>query len=379
MKQKLSLKEKILYRFVFSEGRVYRHFYSRFLIAGVDLDRIHRVVRRIRSFFDWCAEWSREGALLERLAEEALSKGNVFTARRLFHEAAGCFHIGQHIYFLDLQEKNQAQEKVRVNYKRAIELYDEAERPIQVAIPFRNATIPGYLRLAKKPKRPLVVQINGLDNLKEIENHWAASVLLDAGFNVFAFDGPGQGEMRKSMPMIPDYEKAVSAIIDWFEENNRHDHLDLGRIGTIGMSFGGYLSPRSAAFDRRISCAVSIGGLGYLKADSIRGVNPIWIRELLYATAFGTMTDAAEELDRIDIRTAPPMDRPLLVVHGGKDRVVPHPRRQAEYLMDWAAGEKELKWYPDGEHCNVNYFDEIYPYAVDWLSKHLLNSAAQSS
>ena len=37
------------------------------------------------------------------------------------------------------------------------------------------------------------------------------------------------------------YEKAVSAIIDWLEHNNRYN-FDLKRIGTSGWSFGGYLT-----------------------------------------------------------------------------------------------------------------------------------------
>ena len=133
---KLSIKEKIIYRFIFNEKRVYKHWYNRFLLSGADLDCIRRVMPRIKNFYRWCAEWSKEGEKLEKLAEEALSQGNVYSARCLFHEAAACFHIGQHIYFLDIERKNEAQERARENYKRAIELYDEAERPIRIEIPF---------------------------------------------------------------------------------------------------------------------------------------------------------------------------------------------------------------------------------------------------
>ena len=44
-------------------------------------------------------------------------------------------------------------------------------------------------------------------------------------------------------------------------------------------------------------------------------------------------------------------------------------REQVECIMDWAIGEKELKYYPDGEHCCANYFDEVIPYSIDWLRK----------
>jgi len=368
--EKVSVKEKVIYRFILSEKRVYRHWYTRFLICGVDLARIRRVVSRIKNFYMWCSEWSKEGESLLKLAEDALSNGNTYTARCLFHEAAGCFHIGQHIYFIDLELKEKAQEKARESYRRAIELYDEDKRPIRIEIPFRGTVIPGYLRLTEQPNRPLIIQINGLDNIKEIESHYLGGLLVEEGFNLFTFDGPGQGEMWKNMKMIPDYEKAVSAIIDWLEKNNKYD-IDLKRIGASGFSFGGYLAPRAAAFDKRISCAVGNGGVGFIKLDMTKRVNPIWVKDLLYVTGFKSIEEAKDNWGDIDIRKAPPLERPLLIIHGGKDVVVPNPKEQVDYIMDWAVGEKELKWYPDGEHCCANYFDEVLPYSLDWFRKHL--------
>jgi alpha-beta hydrolase superfamily lysophospholipase len=360
-----------MYRFILDENRVYKHWYGRFLLCGVDLDRIRRVVKRIRNFYEWCGEWSKEGREVEKLAENALSNGNTLTARRLFHEAAGCFHVGQHVNFFDVKRKTEAQERVRENYRRAIELYDEEQRPIRIEIAFRGTVIPGYLRLVRKRSRPLVILINGGDNVKEVENHYLGSLLLDAGLASFAFDGPGQGEMWKNMKMIPDYEKAVSAIIDWFE-GNREYRIDLHRIGACGMSLGGYLSPRAAAFDKRISCAVGNGGFGHLnlKTDA-KKLSPLIVREILHITGFENIEEAAAELGSIDIKQAQPLDRPLLFIQGGEDKVIPNPKEQADYIMDWAVGEKELRFYPDGEHCCGNYFDEAIPYIVDWLRKHL--------
>ena len=369
--EKLSVKERIIYRFILSEKRVYRHWYTRFLICGVNLARIRRVVSRIKNFYGWCVEWVKEGETLYEMAEKALAQGNTYTARALFHEAAGCFHIGQHIYFIGLEQKEDAQEKARQSYRRAVELYDEEKRPIRIEIPFRGTVIPGYLRLAGQPNRPLIIYINGLDNIKEVENHYMGSLLMEAGFNCFSFDGPGQGEMWKNMKMIPDYEKAVSTIIDWFEQNNKYN-INLSKIGAAGWSFGGYLAPRVAAFDKRISCAIGNGGIGYVTPEMAKRVTPIWARDLLHVTGFKSIAEAKAAWSEFDIKTAPRLDRPLLIIHGGRDVVVPNPREQVDYIMDWAVGEKELKWYPDGEHCCANYFDEVLPYSLDWFKKHLL-------
>ena len=369
--ERLSVKERIFYRFILSENLVYKHWYTRFLICGVDLARIRRVVSRLKNFYRWCAEWTKEGENLLERAENALSNGDTYTARCLFHEAAGCFHIGQHIYFIDLEQKEEVQEKARQSYKRAIQLYNEEKRPIRLEIPFRGTVIPGYLRLTQQPNRPLVIHINGLDNIKEVENHYMGGLFAEAGLNFFTFDGPGQGEMRKNIKMIPDYEKAVSAIIDWLEHNNRYN-IDLKRIGTSGWSFGGYLAPRAASFDRRISCAIGNGGIGHITAEMAKKVNPIWLKDLLYVTGLKSVAEAKATWSEIDINKVPPLDRPLLIIHGGKDIVVPSPKEQVDYIMNWAVGEKELKWYPDGEHCCANYFDEVIPYSIDWFRKHLL-------
>jgi hypothetical protein len=36
----------------------------------------------------------------------------------------------------------------------------------------------------------------------------------------------------------------------------------------------------------------------------------------------------------LDIREAPPLDRPLLYFHGGRDRLIPDAKQQADYIMD---------------------------------------------
>ncbi len=367
---RMSLKERIFYGIVCSEGRVYRHWYTRFLLGGVDLERIRRVVGRIGKWQNWCLEWFEEGCRMEHMAEEALAQGNSECARRWFHESAACFHVGQHFFYFDDALKAQSLEKIWSIYPRALSLYPDEHRPIRVDIPFRDAHIPGYLRLRPMPGKPLVVQINGLDNLKEIEQHTIGQMLWHAGFNTITFDGPGQGEMWKSMKMIPDYHAAVSAVIDWITREYAH-HIDRERIGAIGFSMGGFFAPLAAAHDRRIRCAAGNGGpadLGFMLPE--RKANPIILRGFPHAAGTNTLSQAVDKLG-YDITQAPPLDRPMLIHHSGGDRIIPDGKKHADKFMDWAVGEKELKFYPDGEHVCANYLDEVLPYATDWLRKHL--------
>jgi alpha-beta hydrolase superfamily lysophospholipase len=371
----LSVKERIIYGLIMNENRVYKHWYTRFSICGVDLDRCRRVVSRIDNWYEWYGEWEKEGDHVKGLAEKAFDRKEFNLARRLFHEAAGCYHVAQHIFYIDFEKKNRGQEKVREMYRRLLDLYEENKRPKKVEIPFRGVTIPAYVWYSPEKNRPLIILVNGMDNVKEMEMHFSAKKMRRARFNVVAFDGPGQGEMWERMKFIPDYHKAVSAIIEWMEQNES-DFMDLSRIGTIGFSLGGYLSPLAAGFDKRISCAIGGGGPAYTHRSSNNKetkpaeINPIWHRGLLYMTGKQTYKEAIEQFD-IDIKKAPPMDRPLLIIHSGNDKVILDGKAHADYFLEWATGEKELKFYPDGEHICANYLDEVIPYCVDWFVKHL--------
>ncbi|HOR42803.1 MAG TPA: prolyl oligopeptidase family serine peptidase [Atribacterota bacterium] len=363
--------ERILARAVSIQKMVTTTYYNRFAMCGVDPSRSERVVKRVRNYFDWTRQWVKEGQDVEALAEKAEIDGNIFLARRLFHEAAGCYHIGDFINYHSVEEKYRAQEAARRCYGRAIALYESEDRPIRLEIPFRGVDIPGYLMPANKPGQPLIIFVNVLDNIKEVENHFFAQDFLKAGFNIFSFDGPGQGEMHSRMRLIPDYEQAIIAIIDWFEANNNF-HLDLERIGVIGLSFGGLFSVLAATQDNRIDCTVNNGGFAYFPPlKHIKKLSLPTRRSVYFMTGYHKIKEFWEEFGHIDIKKSPPLERPMLIIQGGKDEVVPP--EHAYYYMDWAAGkDKEFLFFEDSNHCCQDRFDIVLPYIIDWFRKHLL-------
>lgn len=368
----LSLKEKFMFRFIFNEDRVYHRWYGRFLSFGIDYGRLRRVVNRTHNWLDWCKEWTEEGDSVYKKAKDALNNDNVFKARKLFHEAVACYHIGQHIFFIDSDQKEKAQAKARISYQRAISLYDKSERPIRIEIPFRDVTIKGYLHLSRDYKSPLLIFINGMDNIKEAEGHCFGSLFQQNGFNFFTFDGPGQGELWQNMKFdAKEYPKAVSAIIDSFEKEKIYG-IDMEIVALVGFSLGGYLAPVSAAYDERVKCVCGNSGLVYIGGiNGLKRLNPIWQRGVTYMTGCKTLEDAVDKFD-YDIEEAPPLKVPLLFYHAGKDEVMPLPKTHAEKIMNWAQGEKTLRFYENGEHCTMNYLDEVFPEIIDWFKKELL-------
>ncbi|BCZ45366.1 hypothetical protein psyc5s11_14330 [Clostridium gelidum] len=368
---KLSLKEKFAFKFIFSEKRVYQRWYGRFLSFGIDYGRLQRVVKRVSNWLQWCDEWTKEGDQLYKKAEEALIDGYKSKAKALFHEAVGCYHVGQHIFFIDNNQKERTQEKARTSYKKAIGLYEEEERPIRIDIPFNNVKIPGYLRLATGKNKPLIIFINGMDNIKEAEGHSQGTLFQKHGFNFFTFDGLGQGEMWKDMKFdVKEYHKALSAIIDWFEKQQEYDiDIEIEKIALVGFSLGGYLAPMCAAYDKRVKAVVGNSGLVYIGGlNGLKKLNPIWQRGVTYMTGYETLEEAVDKFNW-DIENSPNLQVPLLFYHGGKDEVMISPEIHAEKVMRWAKGDKTLKFYEDGEHCTMNYLDEVFPEIIDWIKK----------
>ncbi len=366
---KLSLKEKFAFRFIFSEKKVYHRWYGRFLSFGIDYGRLRRVVARVHNWLEWCNEWTKEGDKVYKKAEEAIKDGYEVKARALYHEAVGCYHAGQHIFFIDSNQKETTQEKARISYKKAIGLYDEQERPIRIEIPFNGIKIPGYLRLSAIPNKPLLIFVNGMDNIKEAEGHSQGTLFKQHGFNHFTFDGPGQGELWKDMKFDgKEYYKVVSTIIDWFQEQQMYE-IDLEKIALVGFSLGGYLAPMCAAHDERVKCVVGNSGLVYIGGlKGLKELNPIWQRGVTYMTGCETLAESVRKFDW-DIEEEPNLKAPLLFYHAGKDEVMPSPKIHAEKIMRWAKGEKTLKYYENGEHCTQNYLDEVFPEIIDWFKK----------
>jgi len=110
-------------------------------------------------------------------------------------------------------------------------------------IPFETGWLPAY-RLTPMKARGSLVVFGGYDSYIE---EWlpAALVFRDAGYDTILFEGPGQGAALQlaHLPMNPEWEKPVKAVLDFF-------HLDA--VTLMGFSLGGGLVIRAAAFEPRV-------------------------------------------------------------------------------------------------------------------------------
>jgi pimeloyl-ACP methyl ester carboxylesterase len=136
-------------------------------------------------------------------------------------------------------------------YDRFISLFNQvhaADRLERLTVPYEGHTLP-VIRLRREDARGTVVVHAGFDAF--IEEFWAGGAFLrDQGFDVVLFDGPGQGQplVKQHLPMTHEWERPVGAVLD---------HLGLSGVTLIGVSLGGYLAPRAAAFEPRIARVVA--------------------------------------------------------------------------------------------------------------------------
>ncbi len=139
-----------------------------------------------------------------------------------------------------------------IAYNRFSELfYSEVNNlPMtRVDIPYEGTTLPALIFPADGPKRDTVLVHGGFDSFKE-EFIEMAATFTSRGIEFILFEGPGQGEplMLNHIAMPNDWERPVGAILN---------HLEISSCSLIGISLGGYLAPRAAAFDKRIQRVVA--------------------------------------------------------------------------------------------------------------------------
>ena len=138
-------------------------------------------------------------------------------------------------------------------YRRYRDLFDRAFRDgsaVRHDIPYAGATLPAYrLGAAGSAARGTVLLHGGFDSL--IEEFYAVWERIAAsGFDVIAYEGPGQGGARAlgGLTFDHDWEKPVAAVLD---------HFAVDQAAIVGISMGGYWALRAAGREPRINRVVS--------------------------------------------------------------------------------------------------------------------------
>ncbi|EKS38920.1 alpha/beta hydrolase family protein [Afipia clevelandensis] len=210
----------------------------------------------------WYDQWNATADKVAKEGADQLACGHRVSARDSFLRASTYYFASE--FFLHANPKDP---RVMRAYKLSVETYKQSaalhDQPIKhVEIPYENTTLPGYLHLVDDSgrPRPTLIMHTGFDGSVEEMHFSGARAGVERGYNVLAFDGPGQyGPLhREGLVFRPDWEKVITPVVDFAI---KQPGVDPKKIAYMGISLGGVLAPRAAAFEKRIAALVANDGL----------------------------------------------------------------------------------------------------------------------
>ncbi|MET9531085.1 MULTISPECIES: alpha/beta fold hydrolase [unclassified Streptomyces] len=210
----------------------------------------------------WHDAWRATADRISRDAERALAGSHRVSARDGFLRAWNYYRNAEFFLHGDPHDP-----RILDNYDRATGAFGQYTalagpdvlRPVR--IPFDRAELPGYFYPSPLPgRRPLLLMHSGFDGSAEELHVQGALAAQERGYHVLTFDGPGQPGTRHRHGLLfrPDWEVVVGAVIDWALTLA---DVDPHRIALLGVSLGGQLCLRAAAFEPRLAAVIAVDGI----------------------------------------------------------------------------------------------------------------------
>ncbi len=345
------------------------HWTHRFIAAGVPLYDFQMISVGVFEWKDWRKVWSKQAALHEELGKGALGQGRHLTAGEHLQRAALLFHFAKFLFVNDMEQLKITHEKSLACHRLALPHLDPPGE--RVEIPFEVGKVfYGNLRKPKdtgssETKPPIVIMCSGIDGCKE-ELGIQEMSFLRRGVATLSFDGPGQGEAEYDLPLRPDFEVAVAAVIDCIQ---RRDDIDGQKIGVWGLGMGGHFAVRSAIADKRIKACISISGAFDYGTDFTH--LPVLLQDAFRQRTYCTGDDEARAYARkfnlalLDKR----ITCPLLVLAGDQDEITPP--ENSEQIMSLADGLSRFLLILDGGHAVDNRRYSYDGQTSDWMAEIL--------
>lgn len=234
-------------------------------IGAADIGEIIYICSRIPQTDEdaWLREWHAAGDRATTRAENSLQTGNKSSARDSYLRAANYYRTAEFYRRTKPDEDTLAKELSRQSadsFYKAADLMPHCIEKVQ--IPYEDTLLPGTLFRPddSKTPRPTLVVNGGYDSTREEAGWQFASTGLDLGFNVLAFDGPGQGEVIREQKLVfrPDWEAVVTPVMDYLLAQ---PYVAKDKVALLGISMGGYLVARAAAFEHRFAAVILDDGL----------------------------------------------------------------------------------------------------------------------
>ncbi|WP_433435797.1 alpha/beta hydrolase [Nonomuraea sp. CA-141351] len=251
---------------------------------GADIAEVLDLAGRLTpgDFESWHSQFR---ALADRVATEGWADESTSSATRRDRAFRAASYYRAADFFL---HGDPADPRIGQTWAAATEQFDRAIAELdppgeRVTIPADGFTVPAIFYRAGPDgtPHPTILMFNGFDGSQEEMLHVCGFAALERGFNVLTFEGPGQPSVVRGQGLRfrHDWEAVVTPVVDYCE---KVPEIDASALGLLGLSFGGYLAPRAAAFEPRVRAVVTIDGL-YDGYQSVLGLLTPELRNLLYA------------------------------------------------------------------------------------------------
>jgi dipeptidyl aminopeptidase/acylaminoacyl peptidase len=223
-----------------------------------------------------------------------------------------------------------------------------------------------FLAPGEDPK-PTALLLHGCPGIEK--NHDVALALRDQGWNalVFHFRGSWGSGGAYSIGSLPD---DVIAALDYLG-SGCWPQVDTDRLILVGHSLGGWAAVIAAADDARARAVGVYGGVVDLRfrdytTEFVGEEFTPWLQGITPEQFVAEVQELGERYSTLE-RVASISPRPLLVIHGGNDALVP--TEQARRLFDRANDPREFILIPDANHGFSWHRRELIDHIVNWLSR----------
>jgi alpha-beta hydrolase superfamily lysophospholipase len=223
----------------------------------------------------WHDAWVTAAQRVRDLAQAEERAGHRETARLAYLRASSYYRTAGVMLFASPPDP-----RLVATNSRQTEMFRCAGRlmlrpPEVIAIPFEGSSLPGYFFRAGDDGAPraTIVLLGGYDGTAEELYFFTGAAALARGYNVLAFDGPGQGAalLQQQLFLRPGWETVISPVIDYAIARS---DVDAARIALIGLSLGAYLGPRAAAHEHRIAALIADCGSFDMQASFLSRLPP---------------------------------------------------------------------------------------------------------
>lgn len=340
---------------------------------GYNSSDMKRVFERVKATSMVPAAWSSVAAEITKRADYWYARGFRAAALGLFERATLLYARTHYSILADDPRRTRYLQKTLQSFERVMELTPhEIQR---VVLPFEDRHLHGiFENNAGAVKQPCVIFLPGMDMFKEDWHGVIRHRVLPRGWTGFAFDGPGQGEtLTGGLKMTLDnYDRALSAVIDWLSQQPQ---VDPTRIVIMGSSMGSWWGARAAAVEPRIrAVAANMSNLGD-KFVLLNQAQPSFMAGLMFMTGI-TDVETLQEFSKSMALTevAKKISTPFLVVAGENDELT-----TLESTIDFyqrVTGPKELWIYQHEFHPIGPQSNEWINASLDWLDKAISSGFA---